>query len=329
MNNSEIKLFVGGHNAFVPLIKDTDVSYRNYLKKAGYEIVSDIATADAAVFIEMDEKELEKTRKRIPIILIRNEPIVVWPKNYKKNLVQKVNKTINVGQYDPLTKTFVPWPQDWTQIVPNTLPDSQRMDRVILINGNKIGFIRGELYSLRRKCIYEIPHLDLYGAGWSMTVRRKILILAAEMVIAIRAGFLPRFKSFKMWLRIPKNYLGAPKSKFDVLTKYKYSLVIENSDEYMSEKLFDAFIAGNIPIYVGPDVELFGIPKSLVVQASPDFESVKKALDEAKRLDYVKWKKELDQWISSPEIKNLWSSTNVYPRIIEDITAFLKDSIKN
>jgi hypothetical protein len=329
VNNSEVKLFVGGHNAFVPLIKDTDVSYRNYLKKSGFEIVSDITVADAAVFIEMDDKELEKITWNIPVILIRNEPIVVWPKNYQKNLVQKVSKTIDVGQFNSLNKTFVPWPQDWTQIVPNTLPDSQRLEKVVLINGNKIGFIRGELYSLRRKCVYKIQDLDLYGAGWNIKIKRKILILAAEIVIAVRAGFFPRPKSLRLWFRYPKNYLGAPESKFDVLTKYKYSLVIENSDEYMSEKLFDAFIAGNIPIYVGPDVELFGIPRNLVFQAKPDFDSINQALDKAKNIDYEQWKKELDKWISSPEIKNLWSSTNVYPRIIEDITAFLKVSLND
>lgn len=329
MNNPEVKLFVGGHNACVPLIKDTDVSYRNYLRKSGFEIVSDILNADAAVFVEMDNKELEKIKWNIPIILIRNEPIVVWPKNYQKNLLQKVSKTIDVGQFNSLTKTFVPWPQDWTQVIPKNIPDSQRLEKIVLINGNKIGFIRGELYSLRRKCIYKMQDLDLYGAGWSINAKRKIRILAAEIFIAVRAGFLPRLKSLKMWFRTPKNYHGAPESKFDVLTKYKYSLVIENSEDYMSEKLFDAFIAGNIPIYVGPNVELFGIPRSLVVQAKPDFDSINKALDKAKNIDYGQWKQELDQWISSPEIKNLWSSTNFYPRIVEDITAFLKNSINH
>lgn len=329
MNNSEIKLFVGGHNAFIPLIKNTDVSYRNYLQKAGFTLVSEISESDAAVFIEMDRKALKEAKSSIPVILIRNEPVVVWPDNYKKKLVKRVDKTIDVGQYDNFTKDFVPWPQDWTQIVSNPIQDSERFERIALINGNKIGFIGGELYSLRRKCIYRISNLDLYGAGWKMGPKRKFLIMAAEIVIAIKAGFTPNPRSLKMWFRVPKNYFGTPESKFDVLAKYKYSLVIENSDEYMSEKLFDAFIAGNIPIYVGPNVELFNIPKNLVVQANPDFESILKAIEVAREIDYQQWKKNLDEWVSSPETKELWNSISVYPRIVEDIIRFLRKEIKS
>lgn len=42
--------------------------------------------------------------------------------------------------------------------------------------------------------------------------------------------------------------------KYDVLSRYKYSIVIENSsyENYWTEKLADAFLAGCYPIYYGP-----------------------------------------------------------------------------
>jgi len=323
MNNPHIKLFVGGHNSAVPLIKATDVSYRNYLAKAGFLITPNPADADAAVFIEMDKKQLSKLKINVPIILIRNEPIVVWPDNYKKRILRKVDKTIDVGQFKSDSNSFVPWPQDWTQIIDNDSANFDRKNRIALVNGNKIGFIRGENYALRRRCIHKVEELDLFGVGWRISNFRKFIILTAELVIALKNGFIPKLSSAKLWFRRPRNYLGKPLSKYQVLTNYKYSLVIENSNEYMSEKLFDALIAENIPIYVGPDVRLFGIPDGLVVQVEPNFNSIVKGIDFAKSIDYDIWKIHLNTWIKSPSTKEIWDMENVYVGIVKDIVDFL------
>jgi hypothetical protein len=329
VQQSEIKLFIGGHNADVPLIKNTDVSYKKYLFKAGFTFCTDINKADAAVFIEMDGTELAKLKHEIPIILIRNEPIVVWPTNYESKLTQRVHKTIDVGQYSIQEGTFTPWPQDWTQILPEENPISSRIEKVALINGNKIGFIPGELYSLRRRCIFKVNTLDLYGAGWDLTLSRKFLIMAAEIVISLRNRFIPNIRSARFWFSRPSNFCGTPDSKYSVLRKYKYALVIENSKNYMSEKLFDALFARNIPIYVGPNVELFGIPTELVVQVNPDFASVTSGLDFAQKIDYEKWASDVEIWLADPATKQVWNSENVYKRIVQDIIQFLEVNLKN
>lgn len=50
-------------------------------------------------------------------------------------------------------------------------------------------------------------------------------------------------------------YRGQCMSKWKTVSRYKYSLVIENStdDYYISEKIFDALICGSMPIYYGSD----------------------------------------------------------------------------
>jgi hypothetical protein len=50
--------------------------------------------------------------------------------------------------------------------------------------------------------------------------------------------------------------------------------VIENSPDYVSEKLFDVLVHGVVPLYVGPPLEEFGIPSSLVVQCGMDPQQV-------------------------------------------------------
>ena len=42
----------------------------------------------------------------------------------------------------------------------------------------------------------------------------------------------------KSYFRFFSNYLGEIEDKKEVLSKYKYSIVIENSSDYLSEKLF-------------------------------------------------------------------------------------------
>jgi hypothetical protein len=51
------------------------------------------------------------------------------------------------------------------------------------------------------------------------------------------------------------SYRGQCVSKWKTVSRYKYSLVIENStdDYYISEKIFDALICGSMPIYHGSD----------------------------------------------------------------------------
>jgi hypothetical protein len=62
---------------------------------------------------------------------------------------------------------------------------------------------------------------------------------------------------------------GAAADKLEVLAKYRFCLVIENTrfPGYISEKLFDCFFAGCVPIYCGaPDVTAY-VPQTAFIDA--------------------------------------------------------------
>jgi len=90
-----------------------------------------------------------------------------------------------------------------------------------------------ELYTERLKAIqwFEQNHLkdfDLYGMGWD------------------RYYDYPSQK--------PNSYKGSVKSKREVLQKYKFAICYENVKEltgYITEKIFDCFFAGCVPVYWG------------------------------------------------------------------------------
>jgi hypothetical protein len=83
--------------------------------------------------------------------------------------------------------------------------------------------------------------------------------------------------------------------------------VIENSKEFLSEKLFDAFFAKCIPVYVGPKVENFDIPKNLVIQCDPNIVSISEGIRKAEDMDYDSWLEELNNWLNSDQTIKRWS----------------------
>lgn len=59
------------------------------------------------------------------------------------------------------------------------------------------------------------------------------------------------------WPKTMPNYRGFVSSKVDLLRRYRFCLVMENQRQngYITEKLFDCFPAGTVPIYWGaPDI---------------------------------------------------------------------------
>ena len=323
MENFIRSIYLAGHNSTVPLIKNTEIGYRYFLENAGFQICKTVDQAEAIVFIEFDEKIASEAPANLPMILIRNEPEIVWPKNFRSRQLQKVKHIIDVGRTNDSKKEFVPWPQNWDQAEEEILSFDRKMERIAIINGNRLSFIKGEQYSLRRKCIFGIPDLDLFGTSWDINLFRKIYFFIAEFYISLKNKYLPNFSNAKFWFRKPKNYICAPDSKFQTLNRYRYSLVIENSIDYMSEKLFDAFLARTIPIYVGPKIEYFEIPKDLVVQVEPNLKSIKEGIELAKKKDYETWRNDLNTWLSKDKTINTWSAENVYKNISSQLSDIL------
>ena len=332
-----MNIYLGGHNASVPLhnasvsvVPGTEISLTNSFLAAGFEICDRLEDADALVLIDMDINLLnyahESAIGEFPIIFVRNEPIVVWPANYSSKAISLTSTLIDLGRDGGITNSNFPWPQDWNQNLKFKEVVTTRSESVVLINGNKLSFIKGEMYSFRRKCIFNVPDLDVFGIGWDLGFSRKLLIFAAEIRLAIKNRMRPRLSSSRGWLKRPTNWKGAPQSKLDTISKYKYSLVIENSMDYMTEKLFDAFFARCIPVYVGPSVARFDIPAHLVVQVDPTLDSINRGIETAKAMDYEQWRASLNAWLMSDLVSNKWSATNVYDAIASEVSSFIRNS---
>lgn len=119
-----------------------------------------------------------------------------------------------------------------------------------LISANKIVTHPFQLYSERVKTIRWFENnasldFDLYGIGWDKyaTSNKYIRFLLSKTSMLSKV-LAPRYPSYK----------GVVESKNTTLSKYKFSICYENAEllsGYITEKIFDCFFAGCIPVYWG------------------------------------------------------------------------------
>jgi hypothetical protein len=288
---------------------------------------------DAIVFIDFDNDPAEKIDSHpgaSPNGLIRQEPRVVRPQNYRPDFLSQMSFVIDVGRPPGTSSSRVNWPQNWNlKILHLSQSDSPvRIDKTVMINRNLMSFVDGEMYSLRRLLAQRSSEIDVWGMGWQMPFIKKAIRVIEELIIPIRHGFPVKLSSVRGWFKSPLSYKGPSEDKLATLANYKYSLVVENSLDYMSEKLFDCFFAGTLPIYVGPNPRAFGIPEFAVIHSKPNIESVLESIDLARGVNLDEWRSSVLAWLSSEGVEQMWSGPYVLKQILEKVDTELA-AIKN
>lgn len=153
-----------------------------------------------------------------------------------------------------LRKLF--WPQPREDVMENHWSRQDRLDQLVVINGNHIPRrgVPNELYSRRILAMAELAQLnavDLYGRGWNRWWSRASM-------------WWPYWKHRRTLMSI---YKGACDSKYEVLSRYKFSLCFENMvmQGYLTEKIFDCLYAGTVPVYLGaPDIAFLVPPEAYI-----------------------------------------------------------------
>lgn len=163
---------------------------------------------------------------------------------------------------------------DWSRIAPGHL--------YVVSHLPVENFIKNPAYVIHHKSIpfVHFHHMATYEELDQLDGRRR-----TKLICSITSGFngIPGYQKrrdfitklgqrndeFDLFGRFSKEvikldaYRGACNIKWRTLSDYKYSLVIENSDDeyYISEKIFDALICGAMPVYYGSEKIFELIPK--------------------------------------------------------------------
>jgi hypothetical protein len=134
--------------------------------------------------------------------------------------------------------------------------NEKRENKVVAIIGNHkpTRFFDKELYSQRIKWAVGLNKnigVDLFGGGWSRLLSRA----------SLWSPFLLNY------LRLQKFYKGKCGSKLEMMSKYDFALCFENliMNGYFTEKIFDCFYSGAIPLYLGGNDILERIPENCFI----------------------------------------------------------------
>ncbi len=170
----------------------------------------------------------------------------------------------------------------------------------VMIAGNRRSAHPQELYSEREKAVrwFEMSHpedFDLYGFGWD----RRVFGGNRFMRALNRLGWLARITA----RRYP-SWRGTVREKRSVLEQYRFAICYENCRDipgYITEKIFDCFFAGCIPVYWGADNVADHIPAGCFVDRRrfSSHEELYRFMKEMTVHDYAQYLDNIESFLKS------------------------------
>ncbi len=210
------------------------------------------------------------------------EPPVVSLELHNPSLAEYFGKIFtlfdDVIDNETYFKMFFPQPR--LKMIQPIVDWSEKKFATLIANDNTSDH-PDELYTARRKTIDffergKIKGFDLYGNSPS-------------------------------WVRY-KNWKGAIKNKWPILRNYKFCFSYENTrgrSGYITEKIFDCFVSGCVPVYLGADSVTQYIPKNCFISAN-DFSNEKELHRFLKTMDrntYDNYIRSIDDFLKSDQAK--------------------------
>lgn len=283
-------------------------------------LVHNFQSADVLIVFDCDRETVKALRSSTDDcgrkVLVVSEPSVVWPMGSKSRVLSLFDAVAWMGRPPEKGIEVFPWPQS-LDIEPSLLLKDGRCDEEVpILNANKFSAIRGELYSLRRMSAAYLPEVSLHGVDWNLSLlgQGKKIVHSLSQALFYRQALSRTWLESAITVRTKQDMSVQNKTNF--LAGYSRCLVIENSLEFVSEKLFDALSAGTYPIFVGPSIKNYGLPDWLCAQADPNLESIGMAIRQSEGVNLESWRHDVYNWLTSTDVKRQWLDVNVYSSIL-------------
>ncbi|MGA9187256.1 MAG: glycosyltransferase family 10 [Methanosarcina sp.] len=228
-----------------------------YLVTNGHKIntidMDDVKSFDAVVFLDFPTFKNRYFRQLVDdkfknLYLLAFESEVIRSDNWDAKNHQYFKKIFTWNDDLVNEKKYLKY--YWPNKIPINLDFdiSKKIRLCTMIAGHKFNSHPLELYTERIKAIrwFEQNHpedFDLYGVGWDKYCFKKPLS-SLNYIKPLTRLLRPKYPSYK----------GIIKLKREVLQKYKFAICYENARDisgYITEKIFDCFFAGCVPVYWG------------------------------------------------------------------------------
>jgi hypothetical protein len=286
-------------------------------------------------------------------ILIRLEPDAVFPKQYTKKIEDKYGLIISPG-FVSKTSRFVEWPYRYhlNPAEPKELDPSlldvlganlasslfsieswnKRENLLSMVASNKVSPVQSANYGKRRKLARTLPVsiFSVYGTLWTDSLRTKARHRVAVLVAALRQGTLPNLR--QVYGNLFFDYMtakGSIEDKHELLKRSKFSLVIENSSQVITEKIFDSMINGCIPIYVGANLKDVDLPTNLAYQLNGNADEILELIENYSIKEIELKLNSISKFLTSANFLDKWSNAKVYEKIGVEISEYILDQASN
>ena len=287
---------------------------------------------------------IRKGGSRENAFLLRLEPKVIFPKQYSDEIESNYRRIYSPGlvasgnsasnfygcayqyQANPVTPTLVELQQ---QSVYLDMSDDEVLeswlDREIFISmvaANKVSSQKDDNYGTRRQIARcsSTEILQVYGPYWGDDFFSQIKHRLGVVSFSLRNGTLPNFKSVygNLHWKYPTGK-GIVLNKHDVLRKSKFTIAAENSNDYFSEKLFDAIYDGTIPLYIGPNLGNAGLPENIGINISGGIEEIEEITSTISNRQIMEILINGRRFLESELFHSNWNEAGVYLRISKEI----------
>ena len=284
-------------------------------------------------------------------ILLRLEPDSVFPKQYKNKITKKYGLVISPGSTfdDMKLGSHLGWPYQYhlnpakpvlsDPILEDVIKENKRRGlftfkdwelrshTMVLVAGNKVSPVSSANYALRRRLAHQIPKalLEVYGPLWNDSLYLKLRHRVAVFVSALRQGTFPNIiEIYGNLFRSYPNSCGMVDDKHNLLKDSKFSLVIENSNSIVTEKLFDSILNGCIPIYIGSDLDKIEFPKGTVITVEGESREITKILSSLSPDRVEQYLSNMSKFIHSKKFLEIWGAKSVYSKVAQIVHEYIE-----
>ena len=312
-------------------LKDSRINRDNcmypfyFLKEKLKEKNIDFSTYDINTVKESDiviyndiPKELPKIEDIEKSVLLIFESELIRPDNWEMKKHKYFNKIFTWK--DDIIDNKKYFKLNFAQNIPKSINKdlSKKKNLCTLIAGNKKVNHPLELYSKRVEAIrwFEKNHpedFEFYGIGWDKQTYANKYIKYFLDKTHLSTLLKPNFQSYR----------GKVDSKKEFLERYKFAICYENAREipgYITEKIFDCFFAGCVPIYWGANNIEEHIPKACFIDKREfnDYEDVYSYINNMDDKEYIQYLINIENFLNNKKAYK-FSSENFTNVIMENI----------
>lgn len=262
--------------------------------------------------LQMDVQTLVKSN--IPSYVMLHEPPQIRPINQSKSLLAKYRRIFtwrdDLVDGQRYIKLNLP-----NNIVVNNSRGWQGRDRLccmiaanktvphaspLLLYSERVGAIRW----FERRAPQDF---DLFGLGWDAPAARHGLV--GRMI-----GRLKRYIPKRTGLVFFPSYRGKVASKLETMQKYRFCICYENVRDlpgHITEKIFDSFFAGCIPVYWGASNVGSHIPEDCFIDRRKftSHEELYKFMVSITETEYTAYQERVAEFLTSERAKPFSAET--------------------